>query len=314
MLPLIFIILFGILVLVVLINGYTVVSSKKVRIIERLGKYNRTLEAGFHILLPFIDKEVTFIDENGRTVKELSLKEQAYDIDEQTCITKDNISVTVDGILYYQIFDPVKACYGVDNYIKAAQWLAQTTMRSEIGKLDLDKTFEEREKLNSAILKVLDEATDPWGIKVIRYEIKDIIPPETIRDAMEKQMKAEREKRAEIAKSEGEKQAQINRAQGKKEEAIQWSEGEKIKRINEAEGHAAEILKIAEAHAKGVRLVAEAIAQDKGEEAVSMKIAEQYINEFGKLAKTNNTMIIPSNLSDISGTVAALTKVMQSSK
>jgi regulator of protease activity HflC (stomatin/prohibitin superfamily) len=303
--PITVVILFiAFLVVITLIKTAVVVPNKAVYVIEKLGKYCTTLEAGFHILVPWLDK----------IAYKHSLKEQVYDVDEQICITKDNISVKVDGVLYFQIFDPVKASYGVDNYRNAIKWLAQTTMRSEIGKLELDKTFEEREKINSAILSVIDEASDPWGVKVTRYEIKNIIPPVSIEDAMEKQMKAEREKRAVIAESQGEKQAQINRAQGKKEEAIQWSEGEKIKRINEAEGHAAEIFKIAEAHAKGLKLVAEAISQNKGEEAVSMKIAEQFITEFGKLAKTNNTMIIPTNMSDIAGTVASLTKVLTTTK
>lgn len=300
----VFIMVLGIFILVTLIKTAVIVPNKEVFVVERLGKYSSTLEAGFHILVPYLDK-ISY---------KHSLKEQVYDVDEQVCITKDNISVYVDGVLYFQIFDPVKASYGVDNYKNAIKWLAQTTMRSEIGKLELDKTFEEREKINSAILSVIDEASDPWGVKVTRYEIKNINPPSSIKEAMEKQMKAEREKRALIAESEGEKQAQINRAQGKKEEAIQWSEGEKIKRINEAEGHAAEIFKVAEAHAKGLKLVAEAISQNKGEEAVAMKIAEQYINEFGKLAKINNTMIIPTNMSDIAGTVASLTKVMTTAK
>ncbi|MCC6398541.1 MAG: paraslipin, partial [Bacteroidetes bacterium] len=276
-----------------------VVPQKTVFIVERLGKYSRTLEAGFHILVPFID----------RIAYKHSLKEFAMDVPSQACITKDNIQVEVDGILYYQIVDPVKASYGVNDYAFASVQLAQTTMRSEVGKIELDRTFEEREKINGEIVSAVDKAAVPWGMKVTRYEIKNIVPPASIKDAMEKQMRAEREKRALIAESEGDKQAKINRAEGDKQEAIARSEGEKMKRINEAEGRGAEIERVAMATAKGIREIATAINERGGMDAVNLRIAEAYLGEFGKLAKTTNTMILPSNLADISGMVAAVSRV-----
>lgn len=296
--------IFGMIILLLLIitlfKTARVVPNKEAYIVERLGKFNATLEAGFHILFPWIDA----------IAYKHTLKEQAVDVPSQACITKDNIQVEVDGILYIKVMDPVKASYGIDNYLFATIQLAQTTMRSEMGKMDLDRTFEEREAINMGILKVLDEATIPWGVKVTRYEIKNINPPKSIKDAMEKQMRAEREKRALIAESEGDRQAKINRAEGDKQEAIQRSEGEKMRKINEAEGRASEILKVAEATALGIKMIAESINSEKGADAMSLRIAEQYIAEFGKLAKTNNTMIIPSNLNDIGGTIAALTKII----
>lgn len=276
-----------------------VVPQKTVFIIERLGKYNATLEAGFHILIPFVDN----------VAYRHSLKEIVMDVPPQQCITKDNITVEVDGVLYLQVMDPVKASYGINDYSFASIQLAQTTMRSEIGKIDLDKTFEEREVINGAIVNAIDKASEPWGLKVIRYEIKNINPPASIIDAMEKQMRAEREKRAVIAESEGEKQSRINRAEGEKLEAIAKSEGEKTKRINEAEGKAQEIEKVATATGKGIREIASAINDKGGQEAVNLRIAEQYLNEFGKLAQKNNTMIIPGNLSDVTGMVATISKV-----
>ncbi|NLP11441.1 paraslipin [bacterium] len=287
------------LALIILMKTARVVPQKTVYIIERLGKYHATLDAGFHILIPFID----------RIAYKHSLKENAIDVPSQTCITKDNIQVEVDGVLYYQIIDPVKASYGINNYAFASIQLAQTTMRSEIGKIDLDKTFEEREKINAEIVTAVDKASIPWGLKVTRYEIKNIVPPPSIKDAMEKQMRAEREKRALIAESEGDKQAKINRAEGDKAEAIAKSEGEKMKRINEAEGRGQEIERVAMATAKGIREIAAAIQEPGGQWAVNLRIAEQYLNEFGKLAHVNNTMIIPSNLADVAGTVAAVAKV-----
>ena len=257
--------------------------------------------AGFHILTPFFDK-VSY---------KHTLKEQAIDVPPQTCITQDNISVEVDGILYLQVTDPKKASYGINNYQFASTQLAQTTMRSVIGKLQLDKTFEERETINSAIVNAVDKASDPWGVKVTRYEVKNIHPPQSIKDAMEKQMRAEREKRAVIAESEGEKQAKINVAEGDKQELIARSEGEKQKRINEAEGRAAEIEKVAEATAKGIREIASAINERGGSDAVNLRVAEQYIGEFGKLAKTSNSLIIPSNLADMSSMIASAMTVIK---
>ncbi|MHC4368861.1 MAG: SPFH domain-containing protein, partial [Planctomycetota bacterium] len=266
-----------------------------------LGKYSNTLEAGFHILTPFID----------RVAYKHTLKEQAVDVPPQACITRDNIAVEVDGILYMQVVDPKKASYGINNYQFASAQLAQTTMRSVMGKLELDKTFEERETINSAIVNAVDKASDPWGVKVTRYEVKNILPPQSIKDAMEKQMRAEREKRANIAESEGDRQAKINRAEGDRQEMIARSEGEKQKRINEAEGRAIEILKVAEATANGIREIASAINEKGGVNAVNLRIAEQYLDEFGKLAKTNNSIIIPSNLSDIAGMIKAASSVIK---
>jgi len=287
--------------MVVFFKTIRIVPQKQAFIVERLGKYSETLVAGFHVLFPFLDK-VSYRH---------TLKEQAVDVPPQACITKDNIAVEVDGILYMQVVDAKKASYGIDNYKFAATQLAQTTMRSVMGKLDLDKTFEEREAINSVIVAAVDKASDPWGVKVTRYEVKNILPPQSIKDAMEKQMRAEREKRATIAESEGDRQAKINRAEGAKQEMIAWSEGEKQKRINEAEGRAIEIERVAEATAEGVRKIASAISEKGGINAVNLRVAEQYLTEFGKLAKTNNSIIIPSNLSDIAGMIAAATSVIK---
>jgi regulator of protease activity HflC (stomatin/prohibitin superfamily) len=297
------IILIGILVLafIIFVKTIRIVPQKSASIVERLGKYSTTLEAGFHILMPFVDK-VSY---------KHTLKEQAVDVPPQDCITRDNIAVEVDGILYMQVVDPKKASYGIDNYRFASTQLAQTTMRSVIGKLDLDRTFEERENINSVIVEAVDKASDPWGVKVTRYEVKNILPPKSIKDAMEKQMRAEREKRATIAESEGDRQAKINRAEGDRQEIIARSEGEKQKRINEAEGRAVEIERVAEATAKGLRQIASAINEKGGVNAVNLRIAEQYLNEFGKLAKTNNSVIIPSDLSDIAGMIMAAKTVIK---
>ncbi|MEN6334008.1 MAG: stomatin-like protein [Phycisphaerales bacterium] len=286
---------------IVFVKMIRIVPQKQAFIVERLGKYASTLDAGFHVLVPFVDK-VSYRH---------TLKEQAIDVPPQQCITKDNIAVEVDGILYMQVVDPKLASYGIDNYRFASIQLAQTTMRSVIGKLDLDRTFEERDTINTVIVAAVDRASEPWGIKVTRYEVKNIMPPQSIKDAMEKQMRAEREKRAEIAVSEGDRQAKINRAEGEKREAIARSEGEKQKRINEAEGRAVEILQVAEATAEGIRKIAFAINDKGGAEAVNLRIAEQYLAEFGKLAKTNNTMIIPSDLADIAGVIKAASSVIR---
>ncbi len=292
------------LIFIIIIKTGRIVPQKSVYIVERLGKYNSTLDAGFHILIPFIDR-VAYVH---------SLKEIAIDVPPQGCITKDNIQVEVDGILYFQIMDPIKASYGISNYQFATIQLAQTTLRSLVGKIELDKTFEERDKINAEVVEAVDSAAVPWGLKVTRYEVKNIAPPNSIKDAMEKQMRAEREKRALIAESEGDKQAKINRAEGDKQEAIAKSEGEKMKRINEAEGRAQEIERVAFATAKGIREIAKAINEEGGLNAVNLRIAEQYLNEFGKLAQKNNTMIIPSNLSDVAGMVGAVGKIFSSMK
>ncbi len=278
-----------------------IVPQRQAFIIERLGKYSKTLGAGFHVLVPFLDQ----------VAYKHTLKEQAIDVPPQTCITKDNIAVEVDGILYLQVIDPVKASYGINNYQFASTQLAQTTMRSVIGKLELDKTFEERDLINSSIVDAVDKASDPWGVKVTRYEVKNIVPPQSIKDAMEKQMRAEREKRAMIAESEGEKQAKINRAEGDKQELIKRSEGEMQRRINEAEGRAAEIERVAEATAKGIRQIAAAIQDKGGVEAVNLRVAERYITEFGNLAKATNSTIIPTNLSDVAGIIASAMAVIR---
>lgn len=291
----------AILVLILIVSTAKIVPQRSAFIVERLGKYNNTLHAGFHILIPFIDK-ISY---------KHTLKEQAIDVAPQTCITRDNISVEVDGILYLQVIDPKNASYGIDDYRFASIQIAQTTMRSIIGKLELDKTFEERDTINVSIVDAVDKASDPWGVKVTRYEVKNIVPPQSIKDAMEKQMRAERSKRAVIAESEGEKQSKINVAEGAKQELIATSEGEKQKRINEAMGKAAEIESIATATANGIRAIAEAIGSNNGIDAVNLRIAEQYLMEFGKLAGTNNTMIIPQNMADISGVIATATSVFK---
>jgi len=281
-----------------------IVPQNEAYVVERLGKYHATLISGFHLLLPFFD-QVSY---------KHTLKEQVIDVPSQICITRDNISVEVDGVLYMTVMDPKLASYGVDRYHFAAIQIAQTTMRSVIGKLELDRTFEERESINADIISAVDKASEPWGIKVNRYEVRNITPPQSIKDAMERYMKAERDKRAEIARSEGERQAEINRAEGEKLAKINISEGEKMKLINEAEGRATQIRLVAEATATGLKAVGEAIGQPGGEDAVSLRIAEAYLGEFGKLAKANNTMIIPSNVVDIASIVAVGKQVLESKK
>ncbi|HEX2974537.1 MAG TPA: stomatin-like protein [Bacteroidales bacterium] len=300
------IILIGLIFLgfILIASMIKIVPQRTAIIVERLGKYKATYTAGFQILIPFFDK-VRYRH---------TLKEQAIDVPPQICITRDNIAVEVDGILYLQVLDAQKASYGIDNYRFASIQLAQTTMRSVIGKLELDKTFEERETINATIVEAVDKASEPWGVKVTRYEVKNISPPQSIRDAMEKQMRAEREKRAVIAESEGTKQAKINNAEGDKQELIKKSEGEMQKRINEAAGRASEIEQIAKATANGLRAISSAISEENGLNAVNLRIAEQYLTEFGKLAKTNNTLIIPSNLNDISGVIATATSVFNEVK
>ena len=291
-------------VIIVIFKTARVVPQKSNFVVERLGKYSRTLDSGFHLLIPFIDK-VAYTH---------TLKEEVIDVAQQACITKDNIQVGIDGVMYIQVIDAHKASYGVDNYRNAASQLAQTTMRSVIGQTDLDKTFEERAKINEEVVRALDEAAAPWGIKVLRYEVSDIELPNSIKDALEQQMRAERERRAAIAKSEGERQAMINVSEGQKQEVINLSEGEKLKQINEAEGRAEEIQLIATATAEGQRKIAEAIQTPGGKDAVSLRIAEQYVKEFGNLAKTNNTLILPAELSNVGGAVAGLAEVLKHGK
>ncbi|MDR2612844.1 MAG: paraslipin [Deltaproteobacteria bacterium] len=292
-----------------------IVPQNEAYVVERLGKYSGTLLSGFHVLIPFLD----------RVAYRHTLKEQVIDVPPQICITRDNISVEVDGVLYMTVMDPQRASYGVSNYHMAAIQMAQTTMRSVIGKLELDRTFEERETINAEIINAVDKASSPWGVKVNRYEVKNITPPQSIKDAMEKQMRAEREKRALIAESEGEKMAMINKAEGDKQakiniaegerqKLINVSEGEKQRRINEAEGRAQEILLVADATAEALRRVGAAILSNGGEDAVSLRIVEGYLGEFGKLAKSNNTMIIPSNVIDLASVVAVGKEVLKAGR
>jgi regulator of protease activity HflC (stomatin/prohibitin superfamily) len=293
----------GIAILVVVALGKTaqVVPQREQYVVERLGKFSRTLDAGFHILIPFVD----------RIAYRHTLKEQAFDVPSQACITKDNIAVNVDGILYLQVVDARAASYGIENYLFATSQLAQTTLRSEIGRIELDRTFEERDTINAQVVAAVDKAATPWGVKILRYEIKDILPPESVRDALEKQMRAERARRAVVAESEGERQAKINVSEGQKQETINLSEAEKLRQINTAEGRAQEILLIANATAAGIRAVAEAIDSPGGRDAVSLRVAEQWIGEFGKLAQTNNTMIVPAQLGDIAAVVGTAMGAME---
>ncbi|HMZ99060.1 MAG TPA: SPFH domain-containing protein [Nitrospira sp.] len=277
------------LVLLVISKTARVVPQQSAYVVERLGRYSRTLGAGFHILWPFLDS----------VQYKHSLKETAIDIPEQICITRDNVQVGVDGILYSKVLDPQRASYGISDYRFAITQLAQTALRSEIGKIELDRTFEERTNINSQVVNELDKATEPWGVKVLRYEIKNITPPKDVLAAMEKQMRAEREKRAVILTSEGERDAAINQAEGEKQQVIKASEAKKQQQINEAEGAAAAIMAIAGATAEGLRKVAESTQVPGGYEAVQLRVAEQYITKFGELAKTSNTLVLPANVSDV---------------
>jgi regulator of protease activity HflC (stomatin/prohibitin superfamily) len=288
------VLLLALLVLIVIGKTAVVVPQQSAYVVERLGKYAATLDAGFHILLPFID----------RIRYKHSLKETAIDIPEQVCITRDNVQVSVDGILYLKVLNPQRASYGISDYNFALIQLAQTTLRSEIGKIELDRTFEERTNINVQVVNELDKASDPWGVKVLRYEIKNITPPKGVLDAMEKQMRAEREKRAVILTSEGERDAAINQAEGEKQQVIKASEAKKQQQINEAEGAASAILAIAQATAEGLRRVAETIQIPGGQEAVQLRVAEQYITKFGELAKTTNTLILPATVSDVGSMIA----------
>ena len=294
----------ALIVIVIFLKTAIVVPQRSEYVVERLGKYRKTLGAGFHILVPFLD----------RVAYKRSLKEEVLDIPSQDCITTDNVLVAVDGVLYIQVVDSMLSAYGIDDYRYAATQLAQTSLRSVIGRIELDRTFEERETLNRSVVAAIDEAAQNWGIKVLRYEIKDITPPQSVMEAMEKQMKAEREKRAVIAASEGDRQSRINRAEGLKNEAIQVSEGEKQKRINEAEGQAKEIELVATATAEGLRAIAQSLTIQGGETAANLRVAEKYIEQLGKLAKENNSLIIPTNLADVSGMVATAMSVIAQRK
>jgi len=287
------------LVLFVIARTAVIVPQQMAYVVESLGKYSRTLAAGFHILIPFIE----------RAAYKHSLKEIAVDIQEQVCITLDNVQVGVDGVLYLKVLDPKRASYGIGNYMFAISQLAQTTLRSEVGKIDLDRTFLERASINALVVSELDKASEPWGVKVLRYEIKNINPPADVLGAMEKQMRAEREKRAVILTSEGERDAKINEAEGEKQRVIKESEAIRQRQINEAEGQAEAIRQVAAATAEGLRNVAEALNQQGGSSAMELRIAEQYIEQFGNLAKAGNTYVVPASLSEI-GSIVALAKGM----
>jgi regulator of protease activity HflC (stomatin/prohibitin superfamily) len=289
---------------VVLFKTAIVVPQQSAFIVERLGKYSKTLSAGFHILMPGIE----------RIAYRHSLKESALDIAEQICITKDNVQVGIDGVLYLQVLDPARASYGISDYHFAISQLAQTTLRSEIGKIDLDRTFEERATINANVVTELDKASEPWGVKVLRYEIRNINPPADVLQAMEKQMRAEREKRAVILTSEGDRDAKINQAEGEKQRVIKESEANRQQQINEAAGEAEAILAVATATAEGLRRVAEAVSGPGGREAMQLRVAEDYVRQFGNLARSSNTLVVPANVSDIAGMIAMATKVFDQSR
>jgi regulator of protease activity HflC (stomatin/prohibitin superfamily) len=286
------------------IEGLRVVPQQNAWVVERLGKFHEVLQPGLNVIIPFFD----------RVAYKHSLKEVPFDVPEQVCITKDNTQLAVDGIVYYQVTDARLASYGTSDYLLAITQLAQTTLRSEIGKMELDKTFESRDEINRQIVSVLDQAGRPWGVKVLRYEVKNLTPPEAILRSMQQQITAEREKRALIAKSEGERQQQINVADGEKQAAVLNSEGQKTAAINQAQGEATALRLVAEATAAAVRAVAEAINAPGGQSAANLKVAELYIQQFGHLARTNNTMIVPSNLSDVASVVASAITVLERTK
>ncbi len=291
------------LIVFTIARSAVIVPQQQAVVVERLGKYSQTLRAGFHILIPFID----------RIAYRHSLKEQATDIPAQTCITGDNVQVGVDGVLYLQVLDAERASYGVSNYKFAITQLAQTTLRAEMGKIDLDRTFEDRARINAAVVVELDKASEPWGVKVLRYEISDITPPQDVLQAMEKQMRAEREKRAAILTSEGERDSNINKAEGDKQRVIKESEAQKARQVNEAEGEATAILAVARATAEGMREVAAAVRAEGGTEAMQLRIAEQYVEQFGKLAQQGNTFVLPANMADIGSMIALATGLFKGS-
>jgi regulator of protease activity HflC (stomatin/prohibitin superfamily) len=294
-------VILAILVLVIIAKTAIVVPQQSAYVVERLGRYHATLSAGFHVLLPFVD-----VIRYRHT-----LKETAIDIPAQVCITRDNVQVGVDGILYLKVLNPERASYGISDFGFAITQLAQTTLRSEVGKIDLDRTFEERTNINLQVVTELDKASEAWGVKVLRYEIKNITPPHDVLAAMEKQMRAEREKRAVILTSEGSRDAAINTAEGDKQQVIKASEARKQQQINEAEGQAAAILSVATATAEGIRRVAESIKLPGGYEAVQLRVAEQYVAQFGHLAKETNTLILPANTSDVGAMIALAMKSIQ---
>lgn len=291
-------------VVIFLLRTVRIVPQQNAFVVERLGKYHRTLSAGLHIVVPFIDA-IRY---------KHNLKEVVLDIPEQICITRDNVQVGVDGVLFFRVTDAAKASYGVATFLPAIVQLAQTTLRSEIGKLELDRTFEERQHINNSIVMELDKATDPWGVKVLRYEIKSITPPHDVIAAMEKQMRAEREKRAKILESEGDRDSKINRAEGDKQQVIKNSEASRQQQINEAEGRAAAILAVAKATSDGLKLVAAVLASAGGQDAARLRVAEEYVKQFGALAKESNTMIVPASASDMSGMIATAMSVFDKTR
>ncbi len=294
-------ILIAVIVVVTLYKTAKVVPNQEAFIVERLGKFHTVLYAGFHILVPFIDN----------IAYRRSLKELVLDVPQQTCITRDNVSVSMDGVIYLQVVTPEKSAYGIDNFLSGAIQLAQTALRSSIGKLELDRTFEERETINQEVVAALNEATSPWGIKVLRYEIRDITPPDSVMQAMEKQMRAEREKRAVIAESEGQRQAQINKAEGERAALIAESEGKMQALKNQAEGEAALIETVAKATAEGIKLVASEVETSGGMVAANLRVAESWIQQYGNIAKEGTTMIVPQNMADLSGIVGSLSQIVK---
>ena len=292
------------LVVIILFKSAVVVPQQTAVVVERLGKYAGTLNAGFHVLMPFVD-----VIRYRHT-----LKEQTIDIPAQICITRDNVQVGVDGVLYLKVLNPERASYGISSYLFAITQLAQTTLRSEIGKIVLDRTFEERTNINIAVVSELDKATEPWGIKVLRYEIKNITPPADVLAAMEKQMRAEREKRAVVLTSEGQRDAAINSAEGGKQQVIKASEARKQQQINESEGQAAAILAVATATAEGIRQVAIAIETPGGSDAVRLRVAEQYVTQLGQLAKGSTNLVLPANVADVGAMIALAMNVLNQRK
>jgi regulator of protease activity HflC (stomatin/prohibitin superfamily) len=297
---LIVLILFAAMAVIILAKTAIVVPQQSAYVVERLGRFSGTLGAGFHILIPFLDV-IRYRH---------SLKESAVDIPAQVCITRDNVQVQVDGVLYLKILNPERASYGISDYMFAISQLAQTTLRSEVGRIDLDRTFEERTNINTSVVAELDKATEPWGVKVLRYEIKNITPPGDVLAAMEKQMRAEREKRAVILTSEGQRDAAINNAEGAKQETIKASEARKQQQINEAEGQASAILAVATATAEGIRRVADATRIDGGKEAIQLRVAEQYITEFGRVIHNADTIILPANVADVASMITTAMQVV----
>jgi regulator of protease activity HflC (stomatin/prohibitin superfamily) len=295
---------FAFLAIIIIFSSVKVVPQQTALILERFGRFHSVLKPGINFIIPFFD----------RIAYKMSLKEQAYDIPEQVCITNDNVQVQVDGVVFLQVIDPQKAVYGINNYVFAVNQLAQTTMRSEIGKIELDRTFEERMTINHAVVQSIDEAAIHWGVKVLRYEIKNINPPQSVLHAMEKQMQAEREKRARILQSEGEKQSAINIAEGFKQKVVLESEGVKLRQINEANGQAEAIKAVAVATAEGLRVVAESINKPGGFDAVQLRVAEKYVEQFGNIAKQTNTLILPANFGEMGSMISAALTVIKQQK